>query len=98
MHGVTWTIQGALYQMRTFNHSRTTEIRDLCMINGIHEDIRLDARQHGGKTWLRVITYSLEIATNYVAGVEIIKAISDVRQLVAEISMGPNTTAGTHTR
>jgi len=33
---------------------------------------------------------------NYIAGVEVVKIISDVGQLVAEVSMGSNVTAGTH--
>jgi len=46
---------------------------------GIHEDIWLDGGQRGGRTGLVSIAYSLEITVNYVAGVEIVKAASDVR-------------------
>jgi len=55
--------------------------------SGIHEDIRLEKCQCDGKTWLRTTTYSLEISINYVAGVEISKAISDTSQLVEGVSM-----------
>jgi hypothetical protein len=55
------------------------KIRDPRMAGGIHKDIWLGTCQYGGKSGLRVITYSLEITVNYVAGVEKVKAFSDIR-------------------
>ena len=59
------------------DHSKT-KIRDLCVAGDIHKDIWLDACQYTGKTGLGITTYSLEITMNYVAGAEVIKALSDI--------------------
>lgn len=55
------------------------------MTGGIHKDIWLDMYQHGGKTRLGTITYSLEITVDYIAGVEIVKAIDDIGHLVVRV-------------
>jgi hypothetical protein len=49
------------------------------MADTIHKDIWLDRCQHGGKMGLRTITHSLEITMNYIAGVEVVKAFSNIR-------------------
>ena len=55
------------------------KISDLCVADVVHEDVRLDACQSGGKTGLVLITYSFEVAVNYIAGVEKVKAFSDIK-------------------
>jgi len=98
LHSVIWIIRDTLCRTRALNDRSTTKIHDPCLTSDIHEDIRLEKCQCGGKTWLGTTTYSLEISINYIAGVEISKAISDTSQLVEEVSMESNTTAGKHTR
>ena len=56
-----------------------TEIRDPCAAGGIHKNIWLSMCQYGGGIGFKTITYPLEIAMNYVAGVEVIDTLSDIR-------------------
>jgi len=92
------TFRGASYGIQVLGDRGETEIRDSRVASGIHEDVWLDTCQNCGKTGLISITYSLEITMDYVAGMEIVKAASDIGYLVAGVSMRPSTTGRTPTR
>ena len=42
----------------------------------------------------RTIAYSLEITVNYVAGVEVVHAFGDIKELAGEVSVEQNITEG----
>ena len=56
-----------------------TKIRDPCVAGGIHKDVWLDTCQYGGKIEFVKTAYTLKVTVNYVAGVEEVKALSDIR-------------------
>jgi len=96
--GIAMAFRGALYGVQVLGDRGETEIRDSRMASGIHEDVWLDTCQNGGKTGLLSITYSLEVTMDYIAGMEIVKAASDIGYLVVGVSMRRSTTGRTPTR
>ena len=80
------------------NNRSEAETRGSYVAGVTHEDIRLDACQYGRKTGLVSMTYSFEITMNYAAGVEKVKAFSDIRWPVEGVRVGSNTSVGVLTR
>jgi len=68
------------------NHSEA-EIGDACMTGIIHKDIRLVECQYGSRIISRTVTYSLEVPVNHIAGVEVTKALSNIRKLGMRMSV-----------
>lgn len=52
------------------------------VINNFHEYVHLVGRQGGDEARCEIMTYSLEISVDDIAGVEITEALRDLRQLV----------------
>jgi len=67
--------------------SGNAKIRDACMTRVVHKDVRLAKCQHGSEMRSRTTTYPPEVPMNYIAGVEVAEALSDVRQLVTGLSI-----------
>ena len=76
--GMALIARGTLYGIRVLGDRSETKICDPCMAGGIHKDIWLDTYQYGGKAAYGRITHSFEITVNYIAGVEEVKALSDI--------------------
>jgi len=62
------------------------KIGDACMIEFVHKNVCLARCQYGGETRLRT-TYSPEVPMNHIAGVEVVEALGNIRQLVAGVSV-----------
>ena len=76
---MTTFIRSASNRIEVLSDRSKTKIRDPCATGGINKDIWLETCQYNCGTGHGKTTYSLEITMNYVAGVEVIKALSDVR-------------------
>jgi hypothetical protein len=85
--GVTLVIRSGSYRVQVLGDRSKTKIGDPCTVIATHKDIWLDMCQYGSKIGFRTITYSLEIAVNYVAGVEKVKPFGDITYLVVGISV-----------
>ena len=75
---MTLIIRGASDGIQVLSDRSKAEIRDPRMVGVIHENIRLLRVKTIVKTGHKSITYSFEISMDYVAGVEEVKAFSDI--------------------
>jgi len=69
---------GALHGIYVSSDSGKAEIGDACMTRVVHKNVFLTEGQYGGETGFRT-TDPFQISVNYVAGVEVIEARSNVR-------------------
>ena len=76
---MTLIIRGGSHGIQVYSNCGKAKICDPCMAGRIDEDIWLDVSQRRSKMELRTITYSLKITMNYVARVEVVNAICDIR-------------------
>jgi len=84
--GLTTLMRDGPYGIQVLSYGGEAKIRDACMTRVVHKDVRLVEYQHGGTMGFRTATYSLEVPVNHIAGVEVAQALSDVEQLVTEVS------------
>ena len=84
---MTLPFQGAQRSIQVLNNPSETKIGDSCVTGVIHKDIWLETCQRGRKIGLMSIAYSFEITVNYVTGVEKVKSLSDIGQLVTKVSV-----------
>ena len=75
---MTLVVRGASHRIQVLGDPRETKIRDPCMAGDVNKDIWLGAvNTTVGR--IKTITYSLEITVDYVAGVEVVEAVCDIR-------------------
>jgi len=55
------------------------KIRDACMTGVIHKDVRLAGCQYGGEMRLRTTTHSLDVPMDNITGMDVVKAVGDLR-------------------
>ena len=75
---VAMEIRDAQCRIQILGDSSEAKIRQTRMAGVIHKDVWLDGCQCGSEARLEIITYSLEIPVNDIAGVEVTEALSDV--------------------
>ena len=71
--------RGASNRIEVLSDRSKAKIRDPCAAGGVNKDIWLETCEYNGERGFGTTTYSLKITMNYVAGVEVIKALSDIR-------------------
>ena len=76
---MTVITRAASNRIEVLSDRSKTKIRDSCAAGGIHKDVWLDTCQYGGKIEFVKTAYTLKVTVNYVAGVEEVKALSDIR-------------------
>ena len=76
---MTVITRAASNRIEVLSDRSKTKIRDSCVTGAIHKYVWLNTCQYGGKTEFVKTTYTLEVTVEYVAGVEEVKALSDIR-------------------
>jgi len=71
-------VRAAPYKIQVLSDRSKPKIGDPCVASGIDKHISLDACKKKIKRGLEKITYSLEIAVGYIAGVEKVKSFGDI--------------------
>ena len=72
------------------------KVRDARTPRVVDKDVWLAGRQYGGETRSMTTTHTLDVPMNHISEVEVPETLSDVRQLVAGVSV-VNITVGTLT-
>ena len=76
---VTVFVWNAPYRIQVLSDHSDTTICDHRVAGGVHKDVQLVRCQYAVVKLSRMITYSLKIPVNNVAGVEVIQAFCDIR-------------------
>jgi len=78
------TRRGAPHGIQVASDHSKTKICDACTTGVIHENVWLAGCQNDGEMKFRTRAYPLEITVNDVVGMEIVKALHNVTQLVGD--------------
>jgi len=79
--GVSW------YGIRVLSEVGKSKIPKARAAGVVHEDVSLCKCKRDDKTRFRMTTYPLEVSVNHTAGVEVMEALSSVRQLAMGVSV-----------
>ena len=76
-----------LDRIQVLSDCSEAEIHNARMTRAVHQDVWLISCQYNSKAKFKTSAYSFEVPMNYIAGVEVTEAISDVGKLVTGVSM-----------
>ena len=76
--GVTTLTRGALHGIQVLGDHSKPKIYNARSIRVIYKDVWLAGCQHCCKTRFVMITYSLEVPVDHIAGVEVAEALRDI--------------------
>ena len=80
--------RGTPYGIQALSDLGLAKVCDTCVPGVVDEDVWLTGCRYGGRTRCTKTTYPLEVPMNYIAGVEVTEAFSDIGQLVIGMSAG----------